>query len=133
MVAASKAHILVIEDEPEIQRLATMMLETAGLQISKAPDLPQAAFFLRDMPRPDLILLDVDLPDASSIQFLRLFRQVDAFDRIPVIVVASDAQSPLLSEALAQGADRYVTKAYLTSSLVRTVSEVLRSGRVQRA
>lgn len=132
-MTASKAHILVIEDEPEIQRLATMMLETAGLQISKASDLPQAAFFLRDMPRPDLILLDVDLPDASSIQFLRLFRQVDAFDRIPVIVVASDAQSPLLSEALAQGADRYVTKAYLTSSLVRTVSEVLRSGRVQRA
>ena len=121
----NKYKILVVEDESNIRNLLTTMLEAAGYQVIQAATCENAkamhASYL-----PDLVSLDLGLPDADGMRFLDLIRQTSA---VPVIVLSARSDERDKVEALDAGANDYVTKPFGSAELLARVRSALRNHR----
>lgn len=125
----SKLNVLIVDDDPALQKLVTVLLNRAGMNTVSAMNATEAAQILRQKPLPHIVILDLMLPEISGIDFLKQMRQKKAFDDLPVIILSALADPDQIREGLDSGADRYLTKPYLANNLVRTVQEVVRMGR----
>jgi DNA-binding response OmpR family regulator len=117
--------VLVVDDEPGIRRVLRGYLEAAGLEVAEAPTGEAAIAHVRQRP-PDLVLLDVMLPDMDGIEVLRRLR---TFTDIYVVLVTARAEETDKLVGLAVGADDYVTKPFSPREVVARVNAVLRRGR----
>lgn len=126
-----KKRVLVIDDDPELQHLVRILLSRNNMDVMPAPHVAAAVKILATPPLPDLILLDLMLPDQNGISFLREIRARAMFDDMPVIVLSALVDPQQIREALDSGADRYLTKPYIANNLVSYVLDVLSSGRRQ--
>lgn len=117
--------IAIIDDEPDIRELVSLHLERAGFQTES---FERADDFLRtlDVKIPDLIILDLMLPDADGLDVCKLLRKNDAFSRIPVIMLTAKGEETDRILGLELGADDYVTKPFSPRELVARVKAVLR-------
>ena len=96
--------------------------------MSIAPTTEQGLSILHNRlqgPKPDLILLDVHLPDASGQEFLRLVKANPETTHIPVIMISADAMPEQIESALAAGAQSYLTKPVQLPSLLSQVDTLL--------
>ncbi len=115
--------ILVVDDEPRMIRFIRMNLEHDGFDVVEAADGVQALSQARDT-LPDLILLDVAMPELDGFETLRLLREIS---NTPVIMLtARDSEEDDRSVGLELGADDYVTKPFSPRELVSRVRAVLR-------
>lgn len=119
---ANNALILIVEDEPEIALILTRYLEAAGYRTLSARDGEQALVLCRSV-RPDLLLLDLNIPRRDGFQVLAQLRQNDT---MPVIVVSAMSEDEDKLSALRIGADDYVTKPFNPKEVVARVGAVLR-------
>jgi len=126
------ARILVVDDDPAVQKLVMALLTRANMDGTSAFDASQAAQILRKPPLPDAIVLDLMMPGISGMEFLRQMRQKDVFDDVPVVILSAIVDPEQIREGLNAGADRYLTKPYLASNLVATLQEVIKSGRKKK-
>lgn len=124
-----KLKVLIVDDDPALQKLVTVLLNRAGMDTVSAMNATEAAQILRQKPLPHIVILDLMLPEISGIDFLKQMRQKKVFDDLPVIILSALADPDQIREGLDSGADRYLTKPYLANNLVRTVQEVVRMGR----
>lgn len=125
--------ILIIEGNPEELRLIEYLLSRPEFELAAAATAATGARLLRNGMSPDVLILDLNLPDIPGTELLKQMRNRPQFNRIPVIVLA-DATRPMeIRTALVAGADRYVTKTYMGNNLLKTVFEVLESGRTVAA
>lgn len=124
-----KKRILVVDDDPGLQQLVQVLLSRAGMEGVAATSAVEAAQIMRNGPLPDLLILDLMLPDISGIEFLRQMRTKTMFDKLPVLILSALADPDQIREGLAAGADRYLTKPYLANNLIGTVNDLLQSGR----
>ena len=129
MAAENKRRILIVEDEKDMQEVMRTLLERVGYEITSAYDVATAVQVLRGKPLPDLMLLDLMLPEISGLELLRQIRAKDVFDDLPVIIVSALADPDQIRNGFDLGADRYVTKPAIAHNLVKTVQEVFRMGR----
>lgn len=114
--------ILVVDDEPRMIRFIQMNLELEGYQVSQAGNGFEALNQLRDE-LPDLVILDVMMPDMDGFETLRLLREVSA---VPVIMLTVKADEEDKVRGLELGADDYVTKPFSPKELSSRVKAVLR-------
>ena len=114
--------ILVVDDEPRMIRFIRMNLELEGYQVSQASNGFEALTKLRD-DLPDLVILDVMMPDMDGFETLRLLREVSA---APVIMLTVKADEEDKVRGLELGADDYVTKPFGPKELSSRVKAVLR-------
>ena len=114
--------ILVVDDEPRMIRFIQMNLELEGYQVSQALNGFEALTKLRD-DLPDLVILDVMMPDMDGFETLRLLREVSA---VPVIMLTVKADEADKVRGLELGADDYVTKPFSPRELSSRVKAVLR-------
>jgi two-component system phosphate regulon response regulator PhoB len=126
-------YTLVVEDEQGMQNLVRVMLGRIGMETVQCFNVEDAVQVLRTPPLPELVLLDLMLPDVSGLELLRQMRAKDYFDSVPVIILSAIADPDKIREALALGGDRYVIKTAISHSLIRTVQDVLKSGRRKTA
>lgn len=119
----NKYKILVVEDESNIGNVLVSLLEANGYQAVWA-DNGITGQLMYASHRPDLIILDLGLPDMDGISFLRELRK-DSF--IPVIVLSARSDERDKVEALDLGANDYVTKPFGSAELIARVRSVLRS------
>lgn len=117
------AHILVIDDEPAMCKLLRTGLQTQGFRISDAPSARLARSAMAQDP-PDLIILDLGLPDASGLDLLREW-QAQRLD-VPVVILSSRTDEAGIVEALELGADDYMTKPFGMNELVARLRVALR-------
>jgi len=114
--------VLLIEDEPPMRRFLRAVLESQGYRLFEAPTgeegLRQAA-----MRSPDLILLDLGLPDLDG---LEVTRRIRTFSKIPILVLSARGQERDKIEALDAGADDYVTKPFAVGELLARMRVALR-------
>jgi two-component system phosphate regulon response regulator PhoB len=127
-----KPRVLVVDDDPSLQKLVVLLIERAGMEAISALNATEAAQALRVPPLPDVMILDLMLPEISGIDFLRQMRAKTVFDSLPVIILSALADPAQIKEGLDAGADRYLTKPYLANNLIKTVHEVLKNGRTKR-
>lgn len=121
----NKYKILVIEDEKNINNLITALLETNGYQVISAESC-RSGQMLFSSHKPDLVILDLGLPDFDGITFLRDIRQNFL---TPVIVLSARTDEEDKVTALDIGANDYVTKPFGTAELMARVRSALRNSR----
>ncbi|WP_341360052.1 response regulator transcription factor [Georgenia sp. M64] len=117
--------VLVVDDEPGIRRVLRGYLEGEGLEVAEAATGEEAVARVRRT-GPDLVLLDVMLPDVDGIEVLRRIR---TFSDVYVVLVTARAEETDKLVGLAIGADDYVTKPFSPREVVARVKAVLRRGR----
>ncbi len=128
MTQAEK-RILIVDDDHELLKLMRVLLSRLDVEIIEATNAADAAQILRTQPTPDLLLLDLILPDVSGVELLKQIRAKPQFDRMLVIVLSAMIDPDEIRAALDAGADRYLTKPYISNNLVSVVTEVFRAGR----
>jgi DNA-binding response OmpR family regulator len=121
----SMLRILVVDDDDGVQKLIATLLQRANMAPTPAMSASEAAQLLRQPPLPDLMLLDIMLPEISGIDFLIQMRAKSVFDKLPVVILSALADPKTIRAGLDAGADRYLTKPYLVNNLVKTIHEVL--------
>jgi two-component system, cell cycle response regulator DivK len=114
--------ILVVEDEEDNRQILRDLLATSGYEMVEAEDGEQALAAV-DLHRPDLILMDIQLPIMDGYEATRRIRANPANKRIPIIAVTSYALSGNESMALAAGCDAYVPKPYSPRELLAKIRE----------
>jgi DNA-binding response OmpR family regulator len=115
-------HILVLEDDPQVRRAVLRALSERGYATSSAAaGMPGLETALRD--RPDLVILDLGLPDVDGHQVLRMIRAVS---QVPVIVATARDEEAEIVRALDGGADDYLVKPFSAAQLEARVRAVLR-------
>ncbi len=114
--------ILVVDDEPRMIRFIQMNLELEGYQVSQAANGFEALNKVRDE-LPDLIILDVMMPDMDGFETLRLLREISA---VPIIMLTVKDDEADKVKGLELGADDYVTKPFSPKELSSRVKAVLR-------
>lgn len=132
-IEREKPLILVVDDDPTVLRLIEAMVKRAGMDTTLAESAARAAQVLKTTrPLPNLMVLDLMLPDVSGLEFLRQLRSKPIFDTMPVMILSALADPAQIREGLSMGADRYLTKPYLANNLIPTIQDLLRTGRVKR-
>jgi two-component system KDP operon response regulator KdpE len=114
--------IVVVEDENNIRRFIKLALESQGLQVFEADSL-QRGLIEAGTRRPDLVVLDLGLPDGNGVDFIRDLR---TWSEIPVIVLSARSAETDKVSALDSGADDYLTKPFGTAELLARVRAQLR-------
>ena len=116
--------ILIVEDEHNIVQLVRMTLEDNRVQVISAADGASALAHAHAM-RPDLILLDVNLPDMSGLDVCRRLRADERFAQTRIVMLTAAAQQTDVARGLAAGADEYLTKPFSPLRLLTIVETML--------
>ena len=120
-----QGNILIIEDVKELADLITLYLSDEGFDVQSA-ESAEEGFIIIDKWKPELVILDINLPGMDGFEFLQRFRLSSA---VPVLIVsARDSEYDLIS-GLGIGADEYMTKPFLPKVLVARVRALLRRSR----
>lgn len=121
-MSAPASKVLIIDDEPPIRKLLRMGLTTQGYQIIEAPNGKTALELLKE--EPDLIILDLGLPDIQGHELLRMIRARN--ESVPIVVLSSRGDEAGKVQALDYGADDYVTKPFGMDELLARMRAALR-------
>lgn len=119
------ATILIVEDHLLSRELATAILETAGYTVLFAEDGVGLLERVKTE-RPDLIIMDLQLPRIDGVTLIRELKAHDATRSIPIIVTTAYANPELYAKALQAGCVAYLTKPLDSHSLLRAVAELLK-------
>ena len=117
-----KKRVLVVDDEPRIRRFVRMNLDLEGYEVTEADDGLAALNKVRDA-LPDLVLLDVMMPDMDGFETLERIREVSS---VPVIMLTVKSDEDDRIRGLDLGADDYVTKPFSPRELSSRIRAVLR-------
>src|SRR3954467_6825031 len=118
--------VLVVDDEEHITELVAMGLTYNGFEVERAAS-GRAALDAVDQRRPELIVLDVMLPDLDGFEVARRLRQAEgAGTRVPIIFLTARDTTQDKIEGLRLGSDDYVTKPFSIEELIERVKAVLR-------
>jgi two-component system, OmpR family, KDP operon response regulator KdpE len=121
-MSAAPLRVLVVDDEPPIRKLLRMGLSTQGFDILEAPN-GKAALKLVEQ-NPDLIILDLGLPDIEGHELLRMIRGRN--EGVPIVVLSSRGDEAGKVLALDLGADDYITKPFGMNELIARIRTALR-------
>jgi two-component system, OmpR family, KDP operon response regulator KdpE len=119
---ATPVKVLVVDDEPPMRKLMRMGLSTQGYEILEAPDGKTALKLIEQ--NPDLVILDLGLPDIGGHELLGMIRGRN--ERVPIVVVSSRGDESGKVLALDLGADDYITKPFGMDELLARMRTALR-------
>lgn len=118
-----KKSIIVVEDEPNIAESLTFILSRAGFDVHCVNDGDHAMFEIRNR-HPDLVILDVMLPNRSGLEILRDIRQSTGIKKTPVLMLSAKGQSKDREIAADSGADHYLVKPFANSDVLDLAVEM---------
>jgi two-component system, OmpR family, KDP operon response regulator KdpE len=121
-VSASPLKVLIVDDEPPIRKLLRMGLSTQGYEILDATNGKTALALLDE--KPDLIILDLGLPDMQGLDLLAAIRARN--EAVPIVVLSSRGDESVKVRALDLGADDYLTKPFGMEELLARMRAALR-------
>jgi CheY-like chemotaxis protein len=119
--------ILLIEDNPVNRRLAQFLLKSKGYEVQEVASAPEAFAALKEQ-RPDLILMDIQLPEVDGLTATRHLKADPATRDIPVVAVTSYAMKGDEAMAMDAGCFGYVTKPIDKTVFLETVAKALKEG-----
>ncbi|HEY8252791.1 MAG TPA: response regulator [Burkholderiales bacterium] len=124
--APAKTVVLLVEDDPDQMALGELRLQMAGYQVRSVDRAKALSRFLREQARPDLLLLDVMLPDGNGFDILSRLRARPEFAMLPIVLLTVKAELADIRKGLVLGADGYITKPYSKNQLAEVIGRVLK-------
>src|SRR5580704_7561838 len=121
-MSAAQLKILVVDDEAPIRRLLRIGLKTQGFQVLEAPDGKTSLELL--LQNPDLIILDLALPDIHGLELLRKIRGRN--ESVPIVVLSNHGEENIKIQALDLGANDYITKPFSMDELLARIRAAAR-------
>ncbi len=122
------SRVLIVEDEPDIRDLLVFHLERGGFQVSKSRTGTDALRQVKASP-PDLVLLDIMLPELDGLEVCRRLRREPATAALPIVMLTAKGDEVDRVLGLELGADDYIVKPFSPKELVARVRAVLRRTR----
>jgi DNA-binding response OmpR family regulator len=116
--------VLIVDDEPNIVELVRLTLEDEHVRILDAAD-GATALARAEAEKPDIVLLDVGLPDMSGLDVCRHLRHDPRFAPTRIVMLTAMAQREDVAQGLAAGADHYLTKPFSPVRLLTLVAELV--------
>ncbi|MCU0640540.1 MAG: response regulator [Candidatus Margulisbacteria bacterium] len=124
MAEPTAIKILVVDDEPDVASLLTLMLKAQGYTVVTASDGQEALEKARSE-NPDLILLDVMLPRMDGYKVARMLKFDEKYSQIPIIMLTAKIQERDRQTGLEMGANDYLTKPFDTTALLDKIKVLL--------
>jgi DNA-binding response OmpR family regulator len=122
-MSAAQKTVMIIEDEPDAAEMFAEMMRVNGFKVikmfSSTPAIPMLA-----QEKPDLLILDIMMPDISGLEVLRFMRREPELAKIPVIVVSAKSMPSDIKTGLEAGASQYLTKPVGFLDLKQAVDSV---------
>ena len=122
---AKKITVLAVEDDPQLAKILRTYLRMEDFEVRVAATREEINKALREPPLPDIVLLDVVLPDADGFEILEKMRAHAAVKDVPIIMATAKATRESVLKGLQRGADGYVTKPYDVPVLMSAIKTVL--------
>ena len=127
-----KEKILIVEDNPRNMRLIEMTLRAKNYTLLKATD-GEEALDMAISERPDLIIMDIQLPKVNGLEVTRKLRETPAFSHTPIIGVTAYAMKGDKERVIEYGCDAYLSKPINTRELPEMIAEMLLQGQKDKA
>ena len=128
----SQQTILVVDDNPDSITILQSILETRGYRVVVADSGPAALQKVQAEPCPDLVLLDVMMPEMNGLEVLQAIKETHATARLPVILVTAKTHDEDVLSGYQYGADYYITKPFTAKQLLYGIDLVLGKGGLRR-
>lgn len=130
--APSKHRIAIVEDEPDIASLVTSSLQKEGYKVDH---FATGGRFIQALQKhiPDLVLLDLMLPDVDGFEICKSLRRNEAWSRIPIIIMTAKSEESDKIVGLELGADDYITKPFSLKEMTARIKAVLRRSEQKEA
>ena len=119
-----RARVLVVDDEEDLLELVTFHIQSAGWEAVTATNAADALERIAAS-RPDLILLDLMLPDLDGLSLCEMFRRSPQTAAIPILMLTGLSREPTRQLALQVGADDFITKPFSPRELMQRVTRVI--------
>lgn len=124
-MTSKQKSVLIMEDETDAAEMFAEMMRVSGYNVLKTFSSKPALSLIREQ-RPDVVILDVMMPDISGLDVLRDMRNDVLLTHIPVIIVSAKGMPADIQEGLDAGANKYLTKPVSFRDLKDAVEDVLR-------
>jgi DNA-binding response OmpR family regulator len=121
--------IVIVDDEEAMVQLLTVELESEGYEIRPAFNGTTGLKLIREE-RPDLVILDVMMPDLSGYDIIKLLKDDPALKNIPIIMLTAKSLDDDIQKGIDFGAHDYVTKPFHAGLLIKRISTILHNGQV---
>ena len=118
--------ILYIEDNPDNRMLVRRVLEAEGYRVVEAEDGTRGIQWLKSE-TPDLVLMDINLPEIDGYEVTKRLKQLPSMDRVPVIAMTANVMRGDREKTLAAGCDGYIQKPIDVDQLPRQIARFLES------
>lgn len=123
--------ILVVDDDPQITRALTMMLKRRGIAVTALND-PLRFWSVLDDTKPNLIMLDLEMPKLSGIELCRVVRNDRRWSELPVVFLTGHTDQESVHRIFAAGADDYVGKPFVAAELMMRIESRLKGVKARR-
>ena len=127
-----KEKILIVEDNSLNMRLLEMVLRAKNYTLLKATN-GEEALDMAMRERPDLIIMDIQLPKMSGLEVVRRLRETPAFSHTPIIAITAYAMKGCKKRVIESGCDAYLSKPINTRELPEVIAEMLLQRQKDRA
>jgi DNA-binding response OmpR family regulator len=114
-----------IDDDAEMSKAISLMMNLLGYKVTSFPDAPSAAKALQAGEHPELILLDVNMPQVSGIDMLEYLRTKLKINNLPIIMLSAEFTDVQVDEAYELGADAYVFKPVTIEELQSAIKKAI--------
>lgn len=118
--------VFIVEDDEHVAALVRFVLEREGFEVTHAGDGGVAAQHIDTMPPPDVVLLDVMLPQVSGFELIARIRAREEWSEVPILMLTSQSTSQNVVRALDAGANDYVTKPFRPEELIARIRRFVR-------
>ncbi len=118
--------VWIVDDDAEMVGAIQLMLRTIDWEAKGFGDARSAAQALLAGKCPELLILDINMPDVSGLDLLEFIRRRPELDQLPVVMLSTEAADVTVDQAVALGADGYVTKPVTVDELERTLNSALK-------
>ena len=116
--------VLVVDDEPNIVLSLQFLMKKAGLEVRTASDGKAALMAVREA-APDVVLLDVSMPNGDGFEVCRKIRENPDWEAVRIIMLTAKGRESEREKGLAAGADDYITKPFSTHDVVDRVIDLV--------
>ena len=122
--------VLIVDDSVTVRKVTSRLMERQGFEVETAKDGVDALEKLQEL-RPDVVLLDIEMPRMDGFEVLRSVRRDEALKDLPIIMITSRTGEKHKQQAMELGVNEYLGKPFQEANLIATIEEVIASAKAK--